>query len=648
MGLMGRARGVNRRMGGGSGDSGRPLLEGAGKGLGRKGAGRGRGLGLKGAALFEDALGGVLLLALAVVPMAEILLRKISGSGLVWSSGFLQHAVVWAAWVGGITASREGAHLAMSAPGEAPEGALMEGIRGIAACAVNTAFAAASASFLVLGFSPGDALGPVPIRLVLIILPLGSLSMALRSLGGPGAGLGGLRLIPGLLLGILLAWPSAVNLLGAAFPGLPFGFFSSTDYWYDLLEWLRWPLIALIILLGIRGLPIYLMLGGTALLLFAGSRGALESLPNEAYNLLIGNIIPAIPLFTIAGFLLSESTSGKRLVRFFRAALGFLPACAYFTTFTGASGVTILALGGLLAAVLVESGQYRRDFARGLITSSGSVGLLFPPALPIIMYGVTARISILDLFLGGLLPGVLLVLVLSGMGILRALRNKPERVPFNLREFAAAGIGASGDLLLPLVLLISYFSGFTNVVETAALAVVYTILLTAFTGDFKGELILRVLRRGVPVIGGVLMILAAAKGLSYFIVDAEVPLMLTSFFREHVSSRFVFLILLNLALLITGTLMDIYSAILVAAPLIIPLGELYGVHPVQLGIIFLANLQLGYLTPPVGMNLFLASYTFREPVTRVYRQVVPFLLVLLIAVLLITYVPWFSLALLDS
>ena len=657
MGLMGRARGVNRRMGGGSGDSGRPLLEGAGKGLGRKGAGRARGRGLKGAAFVEDALGGVLLLALAVVPMAEILLRKISGSGLVWSSGFLQHAVVWAAWVGGITASREGAHLAMSAPGEAPEGALMEGIRGIAACAVNTAFAVASASFLVLGFSPGDALGPVPIRLVLIILPLGSLSMALRSLGGPGAGLGGLRLIPGLLLGILLAWPSAVNLLGAAFPGLPFGFFSSTDYWYGLLEWLRWPLIALIILLGIRGLPIYLMLGGTALLLFAGSRGALESLPNEAYNLLIGNIIPAIPLFTIAGFLLSESTSGKRLVRFFRAALGFLPgglgvvavaACAYFTTFTGASGVTILALGGLLAAVLVESGQYRRDFARGLITSSGSVGLLFPPALPIIMYGVTARISILDLFLGGLLPGVLLVLVLSGMGILRALRNKPERVPFNLREFAAAGIGASGDLLLPLVLLISYFSGFTNVVETAALAVVYTILLTAFTGDFKGELILRVLRRGVPVIGGVLMILAAAKGLSYFIVDAEVPLMLTSFFREHVSSRFVFLILLNLALLITGTLMDIYSAILVAAPLIIPLGELYGVHPVQLGIIFLANLQLGYLTPPVGMNLFLASYTFREPVTRVYRQVVPFLLVLLIAVLLITYVPWFSLALLDS
>ena len=251
------------------------------------------------------------------------------------------------------------------------------------------------------------------------------------------------------------------------------------------------------------------------------------------------------------------------------------------------------------------------------------------------------------MFLGGLLPGILLVLVLSGMGIFHAVRNKPERVPFDIGEFGLAIKGAAGDLLLPVVLLFSYFNGFTNLVETAALAVVYTVLLTAVTLEFSLELISRVLRRGVPVIGGVLVILAMAKGLSYFIVDAQVPTMLTAFFRDHVSSRFVFLILLNLALLVTGTLMDIYSAILVVAPLIIPLGQLYQVHPVQLGVIFLANLQLGYLTPPVGMNLFLASYTFQEPVTRVYRQVIPFLLVLLIGVLLITYVPWFSLVFLN-
>ena len=608
-------------------------------------------------AMVEDLIAGVFLLALAVVPVLEIILRKLTGSGLVWSAGFLQHIVVWVAWVGGIAASREGVHLSLSSA-EPPTGRfwkIVDGTKDMAGGAVNLAFAVASASFLVLGFAPGETVGSVPIRLVLVILPFGYLSMSFRTLWRPRSRLSP-WFVPSILLGIVLSWPSVVNLLGMAVPGLPFFFFDTVDAWYAVFAWLRWPLIIMLVFLGVRGMPIYLMLGGTALLLFAGNWGALESMPNEAYNLLSGSMIPAIPLFTVAGYLLSECSSGKRLVRFFRAALGWLPgglaivtvvACAYFTTFTGASGVTILALGGLLASVLVDSRQYGKDFSRGLITSSGSVGLLFPPALPIIMYGVTAQISILDMFLGGLLPGILLVVVLSGMGIFRAVRNKRERIPFDARDFASATKGAAGDLLLPVVLLASYFSGLTNIVETAALAVVYTLVLTLVTRELTPDLISRVLRRGVPVIGGVLVILAMAKGLSYYIVDAQVPTMLTAFFRDHVSSRFVFLILLNLALLVTGTLMDIYSAILVVAPLIVPLGELYGVHPVQLGVIFLANLQLGYLTPPVGMNLFLASYTFEEPMTRIYRQVVPFLIVLLVAVLLITYVPWFSLALLG-
>ncbi len=608
-------------------------------------------------ALAEDLIGGIFLFALAVVPVVEIVLRRLTGSGLVWSSGFLQHVVVWVAWMGGITASREGTHLSLSSVDETKKryGLIIISVRNISAAAINMAFAVASASFLVLGFAPGDSVGVLPIRLILIILPLGYLVMAVYSLFRPYQK-PSLWLVPGgLLLGLVLSLPAVVNLLGVVFTDLPFALFDATDAWYKVFAWLRWPLIVLLVFMGLHGLPIYLMLGGTALLLFSGNWGALESLPNEAYNLLTGNMIPAIPLFTIAGYLLSESSSGKRLVYFFRAALGWLPgglsvvaviACAYFTTFTGASGVTILALGGLLASVLIESKQYGKDFSQGLITSSGSVGLLFPPALPIIMYGVTAQISILDMFLGGLLPGLLLVLVISGMGVFRAIRNKPERVRFEMREFRLAVKGAAGDLLLPVVLLVCYFSGLTNVVETSSLAVVYTIILLAATREFTHGLITRVLRRGVPVIGGVLVILAAAKGLSYFIVDAQVPTLLTGFFRDNISSRFVFLILLNIVLLITGTLMDIYSAILVIAPLIVPLGELYGVHPVQLGIIFLANLQLGYLTPPVGMNLFLASYTFNIPMTAVYRQVVPFLLVLFAGVLLITYVPWFSLALL--
>jgi len=609
-------------------------------------------------ALIEDLIAGIFLLMLAVVPISEIVVRKVSGSGFIWSNGFLTHVVVWVSWLGGIIASRENVHLSLSSGSEPTKAfwKVIETAKAVTITAINMAFAIASAAFLVWGFGPREEISGVPIRLVLIILPIGYFFMSLRALWQPREKPSAFLWL-GLLIGVVFAWASVVSLIEAASSDIPEFLYKSRDLYWTLFRWARWPLIILIILLAIRGLPIYVLLGGTALLLFAGNWSPLAVLPNEAYNLLTENTIPAIPLFTFAGFLLSQGSAGKRLVRFFQATLGWLPgglavvtvvACAYFTTFTGASGVTILALGGLLSSVLIESRQYGRDFSRGLITSSGSVGLLFPPALPIIMYGVVAQVSIRDMFLGGLLPGTLLVLVLSGMGMVRAFEHKKERIPFVFSSCISSLKAATGDLLLPIVLLVSYFTGITTVVETAALAVIYSLILTLLTGELTLELILKVLRRGVPVIGGVLVILAMAKGLSYFIIDAQVPTMLTAFFRENVSSRFVFLILLNLTLLITGTLMDIYSAILVMAPLVIPLGTLYNVHPVQLGIIFLANLQLGYLTPPVGMNLFLASYTFEEPMMRIYRQVLPFFIVLLIAVLLITYVPWFSLALLGK
>lgn len=609
--------------------------------------------------LGEDILGGVAIFSLAIIPVAEIILRSFSGSGIVWSSSFLQNTVIWVAWVGGMIASRENSHLSLVSS-ENRNHLLIRISRyigDIAATSINIAFAVSAASFLILGFAPGFSIGIIPISLILIILPIGYLVMGLRTFLRPRRNAPLYLVMGSLVLGLLISWPSFVNLLSVIFTKLPFILFDSVDFWYRLFEWLRWPLIGLLVFLGFHGLPIYLIIGGTALFLFSGNWGALESLPNEAYSLLTGNMIPSIPLFTIAGYLLSESQSGKRLVQFFQVALSWLPgglaivtvvACAYFTTFTGASGVTILALGGLLTSILVESKQYGKNFSYGLVTSSGSIGLLFPPALPIIMYAVTAQISVLDMFIGGLLPGIFLVIVLSTMGIVRSIGNKKlNTVPFNLREFLSTGRKALGDLLLPCVLLSSYFGGLTNVVETAALAVIYTVILTLVNKEFTLTLISRVLKRGIPVIGGVLVILAAAKGLSYFIVDAQVPILLTDFFKEYISSRFIFLILLNLVLLITGALMDIYSAILVVAPLIIPLGNLYGVHPVQLGIIFLANLQLGYITPPVGMNLFLASYTFKKSMIDIYKNVAPFLLVLLISVLLITYVPWFSLALLK-
>jgi tripartite ATP-independent transporter DctM subunit len=302
---------------------------------------------------------------------------------------------------------------------------------------------------------------------------------------------------------------------------------------------------------------------------------------------------------------------------------------------------------------MINSGEYSDKFTKGYITSAGSIGLLFPPSLPIIMYSIQAQISIKDMFLGGIVPGVILVIALSVMGIIHSSRNRKymliERK--EIEEIQLPGKltslrKASGDLGLPVIILVLYFGGITTLVETGAVAVVYSMILEVFIyRTLKLKHLTVIIKKAAPVIGGVLMIIAMAKGLSYFIVDAEVPMMLTEFFSNHVQSPLLFLLLLNAVLLITGCLMDIFSAIMVVAPLIIPLGEMYGIHPVQLGIIFLANLQLGYLTPPVGLNLFLASYAFETPLAKIYRGVIPFFLVLLAMVLLITYVPWFSLSL---
>ena len=592
-----------------------------------------------------NSISGFLLLLLALVPTFDMIIRLIGGSGLIWSNMLMSHLVIWITWLGGFIASRDNAHLSLSASVKTETflGNITFSFKEILGCSINVAFGFASISFLLLAIDPS-------MRLVLSILPAGFFLMGVSSISLNKNFCR--KLLFGLFLGIVLGWPALVNIFTNLYPEIPPFLFDSTDFWYNVFPWLRWPMIVLLILLGIRGMPIYLLLGGTALFLFAGNWGSLEILPNESYNLIKEYTIAAIPLFTLAGFVLSENSSSTRLVRFFKVALSWFPggvvvvvviSCAYFTTFTGASGVTILALGTLLAQVLNESGQYKRNFSIGLITSSGSIGLLFPPALPIIMYSVAAQISIKDMFKAGLLPGIILVLAVSAMGIFRSRKSQVQSLTFNLKEFFLALRGAAGELLLPVFLLFCYFLGITNLIETAAVAVLYTLLLCFSRGELSVEILLRILKKSVPVIGGVLIILAMAKTLSYYIVDAQVPTLFTAFFREHVPSRFLFLILLNLALLLTGAMIDIYSAILVVAPLIIPLGELYGVHPIQLGIIFLANLQLGYLTPPVGMNLFLASYAFEKPLGHIYRQVAPFLIVLIIGVLLITYVPWFSL-----
>ncbi len=429
--------------------------------------------------------------------------------------------------------------------------------------------------------------------------------------------------------------------------------------WIEPLRWdfPKWLYVTLFILLFVStalGTPIFVTLAGAAALLFFQSEQMLGYLPNEAYVVLTDDIFPTIPLFTIAGFILSESKSGERLVAFFKALLGWMPGglaimavlvSAFFTTFTGASGVTILALGGLLHYILTKDG-YKEEFTEGYLTASGSIGLLFPPSLPIILYGVQAQISIKELFAGGLIPGVFLVTVLSVYAMFKGVpKEKRKREKFDIKEVVRTFKSAAPEVLLPVFIVVLFFTGQATLLQTSVIAVIYMLVVNLFIHrDFKLLDVPRVILKAAPIAGSVLIILAAAKGLSYYFVDAQVPQQLTTWMTDLLdpsepSSKIIFLLLLNVALLVTGFFMDIFSAIIVVVPLILPLGEVFGIGPVHLGIIFLANLELGYLTPPVGLNLFLAAMRFKKPLVKIYKSVLPFLAILLIAVLAITYIP---------
>jgi tripartite ATP-independent transporter DctM subunit len=314
--------------------------------------------------------------------------------------------------------------------------------------------------------------------------------------------------------------------------------------------------------------------------------------------------------------------------------------CAFFTAFTGGSGVTILALGALLFQALRHEG-YGDRFSLGLLTGCGSLGLLFPPSLPIILYGIVGNVPIENLFLGGILPGFLLLGLIAAWGIRQGIVSRAPRVPFRPGELARAAFEAKWELLLPVVVGVAIFGGFATIVEAAALTVLYTFAVECFVlRDLSVRRDLpRVLHQCVVLVGGVLVILGAAMGLSSYMVDAQVPARLVEWTQQHVHSPLVFLLALNVFLMVVGCLMDIFSAVVVVVPLIVPIAAVFDVHPVHLGIIFIANLELGYLTPPVGLNLFLASYRFNKPLLEVVRASMPLLLILLIGVLVITYVP---------
>lgn len=421
-------------------------------------------------------------------------------------------------------------------------------------------------------------------------------------------------------------------------------------------------LLLVLVALALLGAPLFAVIAGGAFLGIWATAGKGEfadlaqSLPIELHGRMADSpLFTTLPLFTFAGFLLAESKTPLRLIAATRALLGWMPggvaivtvtACAFFTAFTGATGVTIIALGGLLFPFLRDN-RYPERFNLGLLTTCGSLGLLFPPSLPIILYGLIAGVDIDRLFRGGILPGCFLMLVLVSYSIWQG-RGRTVHIPFDLREVGRTFRAAAWEIPIPFIILIGIYGGFFTASEAAAVTAFYVLVVeTLVYRDIRLRDLPSLIRRSMMLIGAVLVILAAALGFTNYLIDQEVPAHILEYMKHHITSPYLFLLILNLFLLIVGCLMDIFSAILVVVPLILPIARKFGVDDVHLGIVFLANLEIGYITPPVGMNLFLASLRFGRRVMDLYRASFPFLILLLLALAVITYVPWLSTVLLP-
>ncbi len=419
----------------------------------------------------------------------------------------------------------------------------------------------------------------------------------------------------------------------------------------------------ILILLAIFGTPLFAVILAVAMLGFYSLDVNLSVIAIEIYRIADTPVLVALPLFTFAGYILGESRTSQRLVRFTRAFLGWMPgglaivafvACAFFTAFTGASGVTIVALGALLYPALTEAG-YREKFSIGLVTSSGSLGLLLPPSLPLILYGIIAQqmdiganVAISDLFLAGIFPALLMVLLLSFWSLWENRHNPVPCTTFSGKEALAAAREAIWEIPLPFFVLGGIYGGFFAISEAAAVTAMYVMVVEVFIyKEIKVSQLPSIMRDSMVMVGGILLILGVALASTNLLIDAEVPMRLFHLIQAHVTNKIVFLILLNILLLILGAILDIFSALVIMIPIILPVAVNYGIDPVHLGIIFLANMQIGYFTPPVGMNLFIASYRFDKSITELYQAAIPFMIVLLAALLIITYWPALSLFLIQ-
>ncbi len=602
---------------------------------------------LRGLRWAEEGLVVLALALMVVLPAAEIVLRKFFAQGISASGPLVQHLVLAVGMLGGALAAREGRLLSISTLAHFLRGRWLTAARvfsGGVAAAISALLCLASAEYVASTRPLGKILAyGIPVWTVQSLLVIGFGLIALRLAWHAGASwrtrLTALALAAGLVLTFEAAAPLAERLGWSGFSPALF----------------RGPALAVLLVAVLAGAPIFAALGGAALIFFWTAGETVAAVPLNHYRLTVNPTLPSIPLFTLAGYFLAEGGAARRFVRVFDACFGHVrggPAiitvlvCAFFTSFTGASGVTILALGGLLLPVLLGA-RYSERASLGLLTSAGSLGLLFPPCLPPILYAIVAstsanaNIRIEEIFQAGLLPGVLLVAMVAGWGVWQGPHTPETSRRFDTRTAWQAVRGAFWELLIPVVALTLLFSGLATPVEAAAVTALYAFVVETFIyRDLRlFRDVPRVMGECALLVGGVLLILGVALGFTHFLIDAQVPDRAVEWATATLQSKYAFLLALNLFLLAVGCLMDIYSAIVVVVPLLVPIATAFGIEPLHLGIIFLANLELGYLTPPVGMNLFLASYRFNKPVPEIIRATLGMVAVRAVGVLLITYVP---------
>ncbi len=583
-------------------------------------------------AALENALLALLFVGAVLLPIAEIALRATLRVGIEGVGAIVQHLTLAVGMLGAAVAAREERLLTLAVAGfirgrAAPIARFLSGAVG---AAVALLLLRSALQFMAVERAAGSQmLAGVPSWLTLLPLPVGFALIALRLLRHAAPDLAS-RTGAAALAAALCAWltlaPPQGTLLAAA--------------------------LAILFAATLLGAPIFAVLGGSALLLLQADGVPAAAVAVNHYSLVINPSLPAIPMFTLAGYLLAESRSPGRLVELFDALFGRLRggaalvtvlACTFFTCFTGASGVTILALGGLVMPLLASAG-YRPKDALGLITGAGLPGVILMPALPLLLYAIVARVGIEDMFIGGLLPAMLMLGVVAGWGVWRQPRRAAGGAPFSWQRVRAALRAAKWELSLPLAPIAALASGVATPVEAAAVTALYAlVIVTLVHRDLHlARDLPRVIAECGLLVGGILLVLGVALSLTNYMVDAEVPDQLVEWVRQSIHSRWAFLLALNAVLLLAGCVMDIYTAIVVLAPLVTPLGLAFGVHPVHLGIVFLANLELGYLTPPVGMNLFFSAYRFGKPIAEVFRAVLPLFAVLAAALAVVTYWPWLS------